>query len=157
MPYLQHQTVVELGLEAFFICTCTSSEGARGTDAFAAASIDPLLRCRGLCRGGSTDRTESHTWKCKYSFVTTQAIGGPHTGDVDDEAYVLDLEDFDDLDDTFAGELVNRISIACANNVEVTGVIATGVGKPTNLACTGSTCTSDGETAFLSSNWYCDV
>ncbi|CAM9435662.1 unnamed protein product, partial [Pylaiella littoralis] len=72
-----------------------------------------------------------------------QAIGGPHTGDVDDEDYVLDLKDFADLDDTFADELVSRISIACANNVEVTGVVATGVGTPTSLACAGTTCLVD--------------
>lgn len=78
----------------------------------------------------------------------TQDIGGPHTGNAGNEGYVLDLDDFDALDDTFAGELLSLISIACANDVEVTGVVAAAAGNPTNLACVGEECSSDGETIF---------
>lgn len=73
---------------------------------------------------------------------------------MDDDAYVLDLEDFDALDESFADELVSRIAIACANNVEVTGVATTGVGKPTGLSCAGATCNVDGETIFFSSKRF---
>lgn len=78
----------------------------------------------------------------------SQDIGGPHTGDVDEEGYVLDLDDFSDLDETFAEELVSLISIACANDVEVTGVVAAAAGTPTSLACDGEECFSDGECLF---------
>lgn len=76
----------------------------------------------------------------------TQDIGGPHAGDADDEGYVLDLDDFDDLDETFAGELVSLISIDCANDVEITGVVAASAGTPTSVTCDGEECFSDGET-----------
>ncbi|CBN78765.1 conserved unknown protein [Ectocarpus siliculosus] len=75
-----------------------------------------------------------------------QEIGGPHTGDFDSDDYVLDLEDFASLDDSFAGELVSRISIACANNVEIAVVVSAAAGVPTALECEGETCTADGST-----------
>lgn len=67
-------------------------------------------------------------------------------GDADDAGYVLDLAGFDDLDETFAEELVSLISIACANEVEVTGVVAAAAGNPTGLTCDGEECSSEGET-----------
>ncbi|CAN0149549.1 unnamed protein product [Ectocarpus sp. 12 AP-2014] len=75
-----------------------------------------------------------------------QEIGGPHTGDFDPDDYVLDLEDFASLDDSFAGELVSRISIACANNVEIAVVVSTAAGVPTALECEGETCAAEGST-----------
>eukprot|EP00752_Nemacystus_decipiens_P015162 g13507.t1 len=75
-----------------------------------------------------------------------QEIGGPHTGDADDEGYVLDLDGFDDLDETFAEELQTLISIACTNDVKVTGVVAAAAGKPTSLTCDGEDCSSEEST-----------
>lgn len=82
-----------------------------------------------------------------------QNIGGPHVGDVDDEGYVLDLADFKDLDESFAEELVSRISIACANNVTVTGAVEAAAGNPTSLVCDGEECSSAGETSFFFQRW----
>lgn len=78
-------------------------------------------------------------------LTKSQAIGGPHAGDYDIDDYVLDLEDFANLDESFAEELVSRIVTACANNVEIKAVVA---GNPTGLVCDGDTCAADGETGF---------
>ncbi|CAM9230967.1 unnamed protein product, partial [Scytosiphon promiscuus] len=72
-----------------------------------------------------------------------QAIGGPHTEGYDIDDYVLDLEDFANLDESFAEELVSRIVTACANNVEITAVV---VGTPTSLVCEDDTCDTHGST-----------
>ncbi|CAM9553749.1 unnamed protein product, partial [Hapterophycus canaliculatus] len=76
-------------------------------------------------------------------FPARQAIGGPHAEDYDIDDYVLDLEDFGNLDESFAEELVSRIVTACANNVEITAVV---LGTPTSLVCDGDTCSADGAT-----------
>lgn len=75
-----------------------------------------------------------------------------------DDAYVLDLADFGDLDDSFATEIVSRIVTSCATNVKIAAINSENVGAPTHLVCAGSgeTCEVSGEkTGIISGEKQC--
>lgn len=79
-------------------------------------------------------------------YRRNQDIGGPATGD-DDTAYVLDLDGFLELDDSFATDVVSRMVLPCATNVVITGALTDVAGPPMDLSCdgVGVTCEADGK------------
>lgn len=83
-----------------------------------------------------------------FLFETSreQDIGGPATGE-DSEAYVLDLEDFADLDDNFSSQILSLIITPCATNVELAVTVSDAVGSPTSVTCgqQGETCDASGK------------
>lgn len=79
-------------------------------------------------------------------FRRNQDIGGPATGD-DDGMYILDLDGFLELDDSFATDVVSRMVLPCATNVVVTGTLTDVAGPPLGLTCdgVGVTCEAEGK------------
>lgn len=79
-------------------------------------------------------------------YRRNQDIGGPATGD-DDTAYVLDLDGFLELDDSFATDVVSRMVLPCATHVVITGALTDVAGPPMDLSCdgVGVTCKADGK------------
>ena len=82
----------------------------------------------------------------------TQDIGGPHAGDDDDDAYVLNLDDFAGLDRNFATKIVSRVIAPCATNVRIEAVITGFARAPRKILCSGrgETCgeADDGEIIY---------
>lgn len=78
-----------------------------------------------------------------------QDIGGPAEGE-DSDDFVLDLEDFSELDDTLTAQILSLIVHACATNVVISITTESAACDPTAVTCNpvGETCEASGECLF---------